>query len=559
MKRLILTLATLVVTFPLASAIAADIAVVADTNTDTAAPNNNLGSNGIVAVSNARVGLIRFDQAAVASATGNTAALKIKVLVTKNTGNAVAVRLVTSAWNEKTVTANTLPSIAGSTLAQKTLTSADVGKTVSFDVTAAVAAWKSNPASNFGLALVAATPAPNVSLGSREGGNPALLSISGTSVTPDNDVTVSSTGGDYPTLEAAASNLQAGDKWCPSPTDAKPCTIHMSAGVHKLLHTPVFEQPVQILGEERGETIILAPLSTGASLSFHSGKARLADLTLVIPEGGLGVVDGITLERVVLRAKTLMNLSGGFTIVDSDLTAIADGDVVAFDLNTYGGLNTITRSRVTTVSRNGFAQTFDGGDSSGAPTLTFTDSVFSVWGKTGAIMYRTTDEFSGPITLLRTQVDVSSPAQAQGFDGEGFLGLQIIESHINAHGGTAGGGIHWDSGPVLVDNSTIDATSGALSVDTAVFGSSSPMKVTVLRSQLHAGTGPVLGLGHAAAQVESSVISGVTSVSIAEDSSLTASTSQLAGTITKQPGGTASCDHVFDENLALRPATCVSP
>jgi hypothetical protein len=190
--------------------------------------------------------------------------------------------------------------------------------------------------------------------------------------------------------------------------------------------------------------------------------------------------------------------------------------------------------------------------------LTFTDSVFSVWGKTGAILYRTTDEFSGPITLLRSQVDVSSPAVAEGFDGEGFVGLQVIESHINAHGGTAGSGVHWDSGPVLVDNSTIDATTSALGVDTAVFGSSTPVKVTVLRSQLHGSVGG-LGLRHAAAHVESSVISGPTSVNISEDGSLTASTSQLAGTVTKEPGGTASCDHVYDGNLVLRPATCVSP
>ena len=557
MKRVILTLAALVAAFPLASAVAADIPVVADTNTDTAAPNNNLGSNGIVAVSNARVGLIRFDQAAVAGAAGNTAALKIKVLVTKNTSNAIAIRLVTSAWNEKTVTAKTLPFISGSTIDQKTLTSADVGKTVTFDVTSAVAGWKSNPASNFGLALVAATPAPNVSLGSREGGSPALLSISGTVVTPDNDVTVSPTGGDYPTLEAAAANLEAGDKWCPSPTNAQPCTIHMSAGIHTLAHAE-FDQPVQILGEERGETLILSTVSNNTALSFGDSKARLADLTLVTPGSGLGVGNGITLERVVIRARTLMNLSGGFTIVDSDLTAIGDGDVVAFDLNTYGGLNTITRSRVTTISRTGHAQTFEGGDSSGAPRLTFTDTSFSVWGKTGAIMFRTTDEFSGPVVLLRSQVDVSSPGAAQGFDGESGLGLQVIESHINAHGGT-GGGVHWDSGPVLIDNSTIDATSSAVGVDAAVFGGGSPMKVTVLRSQLHASTGPVLVLGQADADVESSVISGATSVRISENGSLTASTSQLAGAITKEPGGTASCDHVFDGNLVLRPATCVSP
>jgi hypothetical protein len=164
------------------------------------------------------------------------------------------------------------------------------------------------------------------------------------------------------------------------------------------------------------------------------------------------------------------------------------------------------------------------------------------------------------VVLIRTQVDVSSPALAEGFDGESGLGLQVIESHINAHGGTGGSGVHWDGGPILIDNSTIDATSGAVGLDNVVFGSGDTrMQLTVLRSQLHATTGPALALGRADAHVETSVVAGATAVSISENASLTASTAQIAGTITKQPGGTASCDHVYDRNLALRPATCVSP
>jgi hypothetical protein len=42
-------------------------------------------------------------------------------------------------------------------------------------------------------------------------------------------------------------------------------------------------------------------------------------------------------------------------------------------------------------------------------------------------------------------------------------------------------------------------------------------------------------------------------------SSLSAETSQLAGTITKGEGATATCDQVLDGNLQTRPANCTGP
>lgn len=101
---LALTCTCVLAALPFARAVATNIPVAADTNTDTAAPNTNFGSNGIVALSSARTVLMRFDQAKIEQAVGGHALLKIKVLVAKNATNGVALQFVNGPWDEKTVT-----------------------------------------------------------------------------------------------------------------------------------------------------------------------------------------------------------------------------------------------------------------------------------------------------------------------------------------------------------------------------------------------------------------------------------------------------------------------
>lgn len=208
------------------SAGAVELPVIADSYVDQKAglAYSNYGSSGIPAVASARVALVRFNPSLVAQTSGGNVRLDIKVLLTKNQSNAIEVHPVLSTWSESTVTAHRLPAL-GPAITVRTITPADPGKVVSFDVSGAIAEWRSNPQANFGGALVPTAPAPNVQLGSREGGNAAVLSIRGP--VQDNEVTVSSTGGDHTDPVAAAKNALEGDQWCANA--ALPCVIKISA------------------------------------------------------------------------------------------------------------------------------------------------------------------------------------------------------------------------------------------------------------------------------------------------------------------------------------------
>lgn len=560
MKRVVIALGCLITALHILSASAADLAVVADANTDNATPNTNLGSNGIIAVSGARIGLIRFDNSQLATSTGGHALLHVKVLAVKNSNSAVSVRFVDSAWDEKTVTAATLPSIWGDRIDQRIITTADVGKTMTFDISSAVATWRNDPARNFGLALVGLTPVPNVSLGSREGGSPATLSTSGPP--SDNDVTVAISGGDYSNLGDAIRNMKQGDGWCLESTAQKPCTIHVGRGIFLLQETLSLEGSVRILGEERGETVIIA---RGGRDDFETiftaaGFAALSDLTLV-SDGTCIHGGGVVVERVVLRCRQLFNLDGGgFSVTDSDLTATSDAAVEAISLFSGAGPSTITRSRVTGISRQDRVLLIRVSDATSYTQMTFTDSTLSAWGKLGANAFLSSDEAAALMTVLRSSVEATSPQDANGLSGNGSGGIQLIDSHVNAHGGS-GLGLEFDGGgPVIIDNSTIDASSRAAVLLEPVYGSPSHKPdLTVLRSQLHAGE-LALQLTLWNAHIENSVVVAKTVAELYELSSLNAASSQLAGRIAHKEGGTtATCDHVYDGNLAWRPANCVGP
>src|ERR1044071_8676577 len=95
-----------------APAFAADVSVTGDAYTQADSPTANFGSSGITAVAVGRTTLLQFNAAAIAQTTGSKATLNVRVLLAKNSTDGVSARLITSAWNEKTVTAKTLPSIA---------------------------------------------------------------------------------------------------------------------------------------------------------------------------------------------------------------------------------------------------------------------------------------------------------------------------------------------------------------------------------------------------------------------------------------------------------------
>jgi YVTN family beta-propeller protein len=80
------------------------------------------------------------------------------------------VDLVTSTWNEKTITYNTAPTLGAKVSSALAITASSVGNYIIIDVTSAMQAWLSGT-SNFGLALVPTSgSAINVAFDSKENG-----------------------------------------------------------------------------------------------------------------------------------------------------------------------------------------------------------------------------------------------------------------------------------------------------------------------------------------------------------------------------------------------------
>jgi len=257
---------------------AVELSATADTYTQTSTPTANFGSSGITAVAGGRTTLLRFNPTAIAQSTGGSATLKLKVIVAKNISNGVTVRLVTSSWNETTVNANNAPTL-GTQFAARSISNGEAGTAISFDVSGALAGWRSNPATNFGLAIVAANPTPNLQLGSREGGAPAVLSITG-AASGTNSVTVAPSGGDYTSPLAAADNALQGDHWCVSPQlPTNPCMLNIAAGLYYLPNTLNIPEGVMVVGAGRTATLLLA--SKGSVAVVSSRGRGLSDLSLI--------------------------------------------------------------------------------------------------------------------------------------------------------------------------------------------------------------------------------------------------------------------------------------
>jgi hypothetical protein len=162
-----------------ATAHATDITTSGDTYIDTALPNANYGSNGIIAVSGTRIALVKFDTATIKRTPGREALLTLKISLSKLASNGIGVYLIRGPWDEKTVTANTMPPLTEFRLDLRQLITRDFSSVV-FDVSGALAAWRADPSQNFGIALKALpSPTANVQLGARELKNGAVLSISG--------------------------------------------------------------------------------------------------------------------------------------------------------------------------------------------------------------------------------------------------------------------------------------------------------------------------------------------------------------------------------------------
>jgi len=564
MRRSIWVLAILSV-MSSASALAAttELPATGDTYIQSDTPTASFGSSGITAVAASRTTLIRFNPQAIASAAdGSTATLKVKVVLSKNASNAVTVRLVQSNWNEGTVTYNTRPTISSSVLAQRTITKADEGKIVTFDVSAAIAGWKSNPATNFGVAITAASPTPNLQLGSREGGAAATLSIERPAAT--NHVLVAPTGGDYTDPVEAANNALVGDHWCVSPQlPASPCTMKIAAGIYVL--QTVFSPPLElsVSGESQEETILVA--AKHLNIAVVSRATSLSDLTIIDHQP-----DDIDATALILR--NIDDIPAVPPVVTRVTVSASGSFATALEVRDPFALSDLT------LSAHGGATVGIEMNSPAPCTRCVVDSVGEF--ATGVRQNPTQQRLPGMVLDQSTVTVLGGSSASVGVEVRGVDGATIKNSTIavRADVGTRAVTLH-EGGPstLLIMNSSLIADGPAglgLEHNTPdsettldgvrVFGSKmgifvnypGPATLHVLRSRVQSPDSGILGIDFHKIDVTDSVVRAPKWFA-GSDATVTATDSVLDGA-TQNPGGSVTCTRVYDSAYHLS-NTCPAP
>ncbi|HEX3374562.1 MAG TPA: DNRLRE domain-containing protein, partial [Edaphobacter sp.] len=162
---------------------ATDVALTGDAHVSLTRSTTNFGNLSNLYVGNGNTALLQFDLSALPS--GITASQVSRATLTVfvnrvNTGGAVSVSPVTSAWSESAVTYATAPTIG---TAVNSFTAPAAGQYVALDVTSLVQAWITTPANNNGFALTSSVA--NLLLDSKENdetGHAATLDITFTSM-----------------------------------------------------------------------------------------------------------------------------------------------------------------------------------------------------------------------------------------------------------------------------------------------------------------------------------------------------------------------------------------
>lgn len=143
-------------------AMAASLSVTDDASVNLASSGQNLGSTPSLFVRNTgsggtRYAFTRFDLSALpASSSVDRAVLRLFVNRVDAAGD-LDVFVVTSAWNEDTLTASSQPSLEATPVETVAVGTGDQAGFVLVDVTDAVNDWLSGAKTNYGLALLPAT------------------------------------------------------------------------------------------------------------------------------------------------------------------------------------------------------------------------------------------------------------------------------------------------------------------------------------------------------------------------------------------------------------------
>jgi hypothetical protein len=147
---------------------ASEATLVGDVMINSAAPGTNY--NGVIParslnVASGKPSLVQFDLSAYSPSTAVSDAYLQVFADTVTTGGTLNFTLVTSSWNENTVTYGSRPTNAGSPFGSVSVSTAN--SFVLVNVTSQVQAWIANPATNFGLEITG-TGSTNVVLDSKE-------------------------------------------------------------------------------------------------------------------------------------------------------------------------------------------------------------------------------------------------------------------------------------------------------------------------------------------------------------------------------------------------------
>jgi len=125
--------------------------VVGDATISSASPATNFGNTGTLNIAPGNAGLIQFDLSAYSPGTVvNVAYLQVYANQV-TTGGTLNFTLVSSPWNENTVTFASQPTTVGAPFATASVSTANTFVLV--NVTSQVQNWISNPATNFGLEI----------------------------------------------------------------------------------------------------------------------------------------------------------------------------------------------------------------------------------------------------------------------------------------------------------------------------------------------------------------------------------------------------------------------
>jgi len=137
-------------------ALAVQAVLTDDAYTSMSAPTSNFGTSGDLLINASQRTFLRFDFSTLPSVTGadvRKATLTV-FLSSVSAAGSFSVKLVTGAWDEGTITQNTIPPKVATTIPSIHVLTTDAGSFATIDITSLVQGWLDTPASNFGLALV---------------------------------------------------------------------------------------------------------------------------------------------------------------------------------------------------------------------------------------------------------------------------------------------------------------------------------------------------------------------------------------------------------------------